>query len=326
MTSNYDRFLQVVGTAKALLATENAIDLETVRRAIEALDRVMQLGDVRDGVPAGSAAELSLSDHFDELADYVDRAMKILAGSNIREATTDLDSWTRGLDRKALDAAIDVQGELEQVDFRPGLVRVDVRHLLRSLIAELTVVQRVDEFRRQTDRLSSQVQESVDDAQAAANLAQIAAGSAGEASLSLYFETYARQQLRSSVWFRVATIATIIAAIIVAASVPHGKSEDVVAAIYRIAIVAGVAGLATYFGRQSGHYRRVGTWAKGLQIQLQSFPAFMATISDEKTRNIVHEAFAKRVLGSPPEASSSSDTSAEVMTQPLIEALVRRAT
>ncbi|KQM58179.1 hypothetical protein [Agreia sp. Leaf210] len=326
MTSNHDRFLQVVGTAKALISADNAIDLEIKQSALDALDRVGQLDRVRDNVPITSSVERYLDGYFGELADHVDHAMEILAGTNSREVSNNLESWFHGLDRKTLNAAVDVQADLEGDSNKIGVVYFEAISLLRSLIAELKIAERVDQFRKQTNRITSQVQVSADDAQAAAKLAQVAAGSAGEASLSLYFETYAKQQLRSSVWFRAATIATIGVAIAVAANIPHGKSEDPVAAVYRIAIVAGVAGLATYFGRQSGHYRRLGTWAKGLQIQLQSFPAFMATISDENTRNLIHEAFAKRVLGSPPEANSSGDTSAEVLTQPLIDALVRRAT
>ncbi|PPF64523.1 hypothetical protein C5E11_03790 [Clavibacter michiganensis] len=272
-------------------------------------------------LPVGTMFELDLDSGFSYLADVLDGLIKDLPTLSEKAAR----SRAQEIDNGIKAAVEQIQNDLERHIELNKTLGQDPRPTIRSILSNVSVARRVDEFLIDTEQLRDEARESVDEAKMAASQAQIAAGTAGEASLSTYFENYAKQQLRSSNLFRIGTIVTIIAAIAIAVVGARDSSGDITEAIYHVAIVAGVAGLATYFGRQAGHHRRDGSWAKALQIQLQSFPAFMAAIPDDKTKALVYEAFAKRVLGAPPEAKTSSDTSAEVMTQPLIDAVLRRA-
>lgn len=322
MTTNYERCMEALGTASALIAVADNLSTPAKDRLNETLLRVRQLEMLEGQLPPGSAVELSLDAAFNRVANLLDQVMLQLSGISDNGAR----EWAAKIDEEVLEAATKIQSDLDFYIETEKALGTDPRPSLRSLLTNATIARRVDLFLADTERLGAEARESVQDAKAAASQAQVAAGTAGEASLSTYFATYARQQLQSSNLFRLATILTIIAAIVIAVSGARDADGDVTKAIYHVAIVAGIAGLATYFGRQSGHHRRVGTWAKAVQIQLQSFPAFMAAIPDDKIKGLIYEAFAKRVLGAPPEASASSDTSAEVLTQPLIDAVLRRAT
>jgi hypothetical protein len=320
MTANYDRFLEATRTASALLKVANLKEQSVRDRALDSVMRAHRLEALEGQLPVASVAETALDEEYGVIAGTLDRLDSILSQPDAEV----LLPWTHELDFRLREGVQRIQAHLDSYLYTGGVLKQDPRPELRSILQELSVAERVDSYISGAERLNRQASEAAEIAKTAAEQAQTAAGFAGDATLSLYFAKYAKHQLASSNWFRAATIVTIVAAIAVAATVPHEKGEDLVAAIYRIAIVAGTAGLATYFGRQAAHYRRVGTWAKALQVQLQSFPAFMAAIPNDKTKDVIYEAFAKRVLGAPPEAASSSDTSAEVMTQPLIEALLRR--
>lgn len=165
---------------------------------------------------------------------------------------------------------------------------------------------------------AKRIQESASKAEQSASAAQQAAGITGEVVLSEHFADYANSELRSANVFRWLAIVGIVAALGVAAFARHPAADDWVALTYRVAQLGGIAALATYFGRQAAQHRRVHNWAKSLQVQLQSFPAFIAPVDEVATRDEIYSAFARRVLGAPPEKPASS--SDEVYpTQQLVE-------
>ena len=163
--------------------------------------------------------------------------------------------------------------------------------------------------------------EALGAAQEAATKAKGAAGIAGGAALSGHFSTYAQTERRAAETFRLLSIAALIAAVIVAIFI-HPAEGDWSGVVYRVAILGGVGALSAYFARQAGHHRRVFNWAKGLEVQLQSFPAFIEQ-TGTGARDDIYRAFAHRVLGAPPESSGGSDDT--LPTGQLIEALIALA-
>ncbi|TDL43609.1 hypothetical protein [Microbacterium oleivorans] len=160
---------------------------------------------------------------------------------------------------------------------------------------------------RDLQRITRRAEEALDDTIEARDTAKDAAGEAGNASLAHYFQIYAHAEGRRATGFRWASIVSIAGAILLAVFFPHSSEElplvpagELAGVIYRLAILAGVGGLAAYFGRLSGHHRRTHNWAKSIEVQLNSFPAFMMAVPDDD-RGDVFRAFARRVLGQPPE-------------------------
>ena len=166
-----------------------------------------------------------------------------------------------------------------------------------------------ERYRAVSADLLEEVQVLADEARGTASSLQDAAGMGGSASLSSHFEIYAKAEKQSANIFRGLTIGAIGIAVMCAVVLPHPASDDWPGIVYRLAVVLGIAGLGTYFGRQAGQHRRVYNWAKALQVQLQSFPAFMEAVRDEETSASIYAAFAKRVLGAPPEAGHEADSS-----------------
>lgn len=167
----------------------------------------------------------------------------------------------------------------------------------------------------------SNAREALAVAQDAATKAKGAAGIAGGSSLSAHFASYAKTEKRAAETFRALSIAALLGAVIVAVFI-HPSEGDWSGVVYRVAILGGVGALSAYFARQAGHHRRVFNWAKGLEVQLQSFPAFIEQ-TGTGARDDIYRAFAHRVLGAPPESSGSSDDT--LPTGQLIEALIALA-
>ncbi|WP_448003350.1 hypothetical protein [Agromyces bauzanensis] len=157
------------------------------------------------------------------------------------------------------------------------------------------------------ERFRSHAAVLVEDAERTASKLQEAAGIAGDAQLALHFASYARREWWSANAFRALTILAIIAALVLAAMLPKPHAGDWVTFSYRLAQLVGVAALATYLGRQAAQHRRVFNWARSMQVQLQSFPAFIEPVTDGETRSGIYDAFARRVLGPPPERSGKND-------------------
>jgi hypothetical protein len=147
----------------------------------------------------------------------------------------------------------------------------------------------------------------------AANTAKTAAGITGDVVLSTFFGNYARDELRTAQLFRVATICSIGATVVLSVLflLLHTAFTDWNIFVPRLTLLAGIAALGTYYARQSSQHRRVGNWAKALHVQLQAFSAFMEPITDDGTRNEIFTAFSARVLGSPP-ASAKTPPESEV--------------
>lgn len=221
-----------------------------------------------------------------------------------------------------LDAAVGALESLETVasQFRldPGVYAADDFEFEASKIADYVfarVSQVKDQIALERARLSyerglaaaeERAREITAQLETSADAARDSAGIIGTANLSTYFESYASDERLASNWFRGAALAMFGVAIAIAALMPAPGSDDWSGLILRIAILGGIGGLGAYLARQASQHRAQFNWAKGVQVQLQSFPAFIEPVTDVSARNSIYDVFARRVLGDPPSKDGRS--------------------
>jgi len=176
------------------------------------------------------------------------------------------------------------------------------------------------------DRILEDVRRSAEVAASAAQKAQKSAGVSGSSSLATHFSTYARQERKAAESFRVLAIVGVLGALVAAIAFGPIEPGDWSHLTYRLAVVAAAGTLAAYFARQAGQHRRVYNWAKSLEVQMKSFPAFVEPIA-EVERVEIYRAFARRVLSGPPEKGSevSEDNVGAAQLLDLVTALAKKA-
>ncbi|MDD7929918.1 hypothetical protein [Microbacterium thalli] len=131
-----------------------------------------------------------------------------------------------------------------------------------------------------------------------------ASGEAGQASLSTHFGTYATRELRWAWVFRLLSVVLVLLAVGGAAAILTNPDlrvspNDWTGLTTKFALLAGLGSLAAYLARQAAVHRRTGVWAKSLEIQLDSFPAFIDGVPEDG-RTAAYLALGQRVLGVPP--------------------------
>lgn len=295
------------------------------------LARSSDLMSARSAEAVGQVLELMLAirDPLGELGDFAspqaqtlrnkwEEALYELPGI-ITSRPADAFDWTRSVLGRAREFLRDVilnsPSNSEHRHLAEALLnRVD------SELDRVAIIRALEESAQQASDLLSELQVSAD-------AAKTATGSIGGASLADYFEAYAREQKRSADRYRHATLFLIGAAALLSILVPHPSAGDWIALAYRISGLLAVIGLSAYCGRQSSQHRRLADWAKSLQVQLLSLPAFLDPITDEEARSRIYDAFARRVLGPPPTSASDGDEAAVSTAQliDLISAVVRKA-
>jgi hypothetical protein len=166
-----------------------------------------------------------------------------------------------------------------------------------------------------SQRLRAAVKEAraaAKEAQSAAESAKIAAGVASGAELTKRFAALSKKQLGTATWFRWLTAVGVLVGIggtywiAFGAGVSHPAETTTGDAIIRVSLLGAVLGLATYFGRQAGYHRDLGTWAKTIEEQLLTFDGYMEPIHDENIRDGMRAAFAARVFGSSPDSKDDA--------------------
>lgn len=185
---------------------------------------------------------------------------------------------------------------------------------------------------RDLHRITSRATEALGEAITAQELATEAAGTTGTNSLAKFFQDYGNAEGRSSLALRIASITLVLIGVGAAVFFPRGATEFYFVPsdpwqnlIVRLSVLAGLSGLATYLGRLSGQHRRNHNWARSVETQLKTFPAFVAPLSDEAADDI-YRAFARRVLGAPPEKGVEQGDDALPASQliDLVTALAKR--
>lgn len=176
----------------------------------------------------------------------------------------------------------------------------------------------------EVDDMKDVAAENAHEAVLAATRAETAAGSVGTHELEKAFDEYANDNARYAKWYRAAVIVLLLAIVGVAASAltrPLLEEGSLIEAASRLPLVAALAALTAYLGRQAGHHRRRHEWARAINVQLRTFLAFISEMRGE-SRDRVYEAFGKRVLGEPPESRASSDATS-VPLQAVVDMIAR---
>lgn len=138
--------------------------------------------------------------------------------------------------------------------------------------------------------------------------AEQATAKTGEATFATYFARHAKSEriyAEALRWITVTLIGGVVAYAIIG---DHPEAGDWVGLISRGAVVAGVTAIAAYLARQSGQHRRAAEWAKSIEIQVRTFPAFIDGVSEED-RSFVLRQLASRILASPPDKGGNSEDS-----------------
>ncbi|GAA1470287.1 hypothetical protein [Microbacterium thalassium] len=187
------------------------------------------------------------------------------------------------------------------------------------------VVTYVSDRTLQLDQAISETQEAAREAKEALMHAERAATRSATSALERSFETTAKSSEKAAWWFRGLTLGTLVLTaslglwFMIDHTPPVGGNVDWYGVIYRLAILSALAALSAYLARQATHYRRLATWARGIEIQLKAFLGFVNEIKDEDARQTMYALFGKRVLEAPPEGKSGADDSITNIIQPIIE-------
>jgi hypothetical protein len=192
-------------------------------------------------------------------------------------------------------------GWTELKDIERAVFLRGIRDHIERNDQRIAMAEELETYRSANERALERVVSAAEEAEGAAQVAKDAAGITGSATLSSFFENYAKSELLSARIFRALTMLAIAAAVaLTAIFLPHTTGTPWQEVVYRLVIAGGLAGLAAYFGRQAGQHRLVYNWAKSIQVQLQSFPAFAESVGAE-ARDRAFDTFARRVLGPLPE-------------------------
>lgn len=207
----------------------------------------------------------------------------------------------------------------------------------RAIRAATDVKGELDGKLNQVSDLAEVVEQAASRAEHAQIEARKAAGERGLDEFGDRFKLYGNEQLKSAARFRTATIAVLVGALLVALvfvfqldvmTLPEDVRPDPDSwhtIVYRIAIIAGLTGLSAYLGRQAAQLRRLGDWAKTLEVQSRSFGAFVEPIPDAATKNSVYAAMSSRLLAAPPDKASSEQEVSSSAVDRIVDAIIRRA-
>lgn len=264
--------------------------------AANAMDDIFALLDFAESTERMTAPQLvNAREQFNFVLEDLDSPMRS-GDEALKWALRVLDMVEFVLDRWSDIARIAPEGVLRDPDefltYVPALRRRiegerDLRALMLRYETELGKVSKASKRMEQTQ----------------ANLERTTA-EAGRALLSEHFTTYAEDELKSAKTFRMWSIVMVGVAIAGAAVillVPALRVDpnDWTAFAGKFALLGGIGTLAAYFARQATVHRRSGMWAKSLEIQLKSLPAFIEAVPPEG-RAAAFLTLSQRVLGAPP--------------------------
>ena len=292
-------------------AVESTRLKETTRSRIESLFEIIKMISEQQNLPVSAFASRS------------EKQITMLPRLLVSGTDSELLSWTRELTIILREALLEEASSLQRNEEWDGERTSDISRIFK-IVGDLEAEIQITASMEDASRFAVEAEQSALDAESAARTARSAAGLVGEANLSLHFEQYAAREMRTANWFRASAVLTIVATIVIAIALPHPNPDDVSAVIYRLAQLLGVAGLATYLGRQAGQHRRVGNWAESLHVQLKSFTAFIEPLIEGPIRDEIHGVFARRLLGDIPERPQKSGNSTDAHVLELLAILAKR--
>ncbi|QOD44291.1 hypothetical protein [Clavibacter zhangzhiyongii] len=301
--------------------------LETLLHAIEGIDGVTDEGKRLATQAVQRVLETWTNDPFllessDTMPSFWDEADEVLAAlPNVpSDEPAALHAWARNLTFKLINQ-VDSYIEYDEGSPRQRASAFDLQRNLASDIQDIATSETGERMQARADKVLAGIENTE-------RSVQVAAGNVGGTKLFEYFGDYADSQLKAANFFRWATILLISAGGIVSLALPLPGRADWATVAARLSVLAAVVGLAAYCGRQSTHHRRIADWARALEVQLKSLPAFIEPIQADEQRDGIYAAFARRILGNPPDGSSAnSDTTELSMTQviDLLSVVIKKA-
>lgn len=177
------------------------------------------------------------------------------------------------------------------------------------------------------DSLLKRAKVAVEAAEAAAESSAAAAGKTAQNLLSTHYGDLANAEGRVFRFFLSATISFLLLGgglafyFLLTPEFSSTSNQDrYVLLIQRVVVTTAVFGFAGYLARQASHHRAMWNWARSLTVQLKTFDAYLAPITDDDTQHELRKAFAERAFGEHPVAKSEqSVTPTALATEKLLE-------
>ncbi|MCK2031261.1 hypothetical protein [Microbacterium galbinum] len=196
----------------------------------------------------------------------------------------------------------------------------------RGLSQQASVLQDQESLRSEAVKLNAELQDS-------AAKAKDAAGIVGASSLATHFGDYADREVKSANAFRTAALVGFGLALAFALLFGNGAhglivtfESEWVALAFKATGAIGIGGISAYLARQSGQHRRMANWARSMEVQLQSFPAFIEPLGYDQQAEM-YGLLARRVLTAPPEktGSASDDSVGAAQLIDVFTSLIKRS-
>ncbi|MCD4535948.1 hypothetical protein LRP67_17810 [Nocardioides sp. cx-169] len=127
--------------------------------------------------------------------------------------------------------------------------------------------------------------------------------------LSTHFVNLAKSERRKGAMLRAIAGAAVGVALWVTwdSGVSTERGGSWTALSEHLALALLLAGGAAYAARLASSHYTFGQWAKSLQVQLDSFEAFIGVVEEQAARDRMREEFGRRVLGAPPQATEDAN-------------------
>lgn len=151
-------------------------------------------------------------------------------------------------------------------------------------------------------------------------LEEVAAARSARAQTTLasQFQDLGDRERNISWALRGFTLAVLVGTVVVAALIPS-QASDIEELVGHLAIVLALGGTSAYVARLAGTHRSTADWARGVQVQLETFQDFLGAVDDPAVKNRIYEEFGRRVLGPPPAGVSGSGEEGGLPTAQIVE-------
>ncbi|MCA2253875.1 hypothetical protein JF710_11910 [Mycobacterium intracellulare] len=152
------------------------------------------------------------------------------------------------------------------------------------------------------------IHEAAADATRARDAAVRAAGQTGVVVLGDHFKEIADREARTSFWWTIITIASVLAAVGVSALTVYRAIESRwIETLIHLAVVLPVIGLASYTARIARHHRDLVRWARTTQVLLNSVHAFAEQLEDSVPREQLILEFGRAIFTQPSFGEEKAD-------------------
>ncbi|WP_131798139.1 hypothetical protein [Clavibacter tessellarius] len=287
------------------IAEMDGVSAEGQRLADVAVRRVRQAAatspDILDGSDVRSAFWTDVEDVLGALPSVP------------RDKAGALHDWARELIQKLLQH-VETFIDIDDGTRAERQIAFEIQDLLTGDLQDIA-------SSKTSEEMEERAKVAVESIENTARVVKSASGEVGGLKLYSYFQAYANAQHKSANIFRGATIVLIVAAGVSSFALPHPTVAEWPALVVRLTSIAAIVGLAAYCGRQATGHRRIADWARALEVQLQSLPAFVDAIQGDSQRDAIYAAFAGRILGSPPDLKAGPSEGSEMPLAQMIDFL-----